>query len=119
MPMHPEIAKAITEAEFQRTVIDMAHALGWLVHHTRPARTGKGWTTPIQGNPGLPDLVMVSLGALPCLVFAELKSERGREAAAQRRWADVLGRLGWPVVVRLWRPSDLPEIEAFLREWGG
>lgn len=47
------------------------------------------------------------------LLFAELKSERGRLSAAQREWREALGMAG--VRVRVWRPSDWDEIVEVLR----
>lgn len=106
-----------TEAEFQDLVIDYARTVGWLVHHCRPARSGRGgWHTPIQGDPGFPDLVLVRAGRI---VVAELKSETGRISTDQHAWLKALDPD--PDVVRcesavyLWRPSDWPEIQEALR----
>lgn len=121
----------ISEAELQSAIIELAQRSGWLVHHARPARKASGWSTPIQGNRGFPDLVLAKNG---CVLFAELKSERGRVSSEQRAWMAVLdgerdGALlpdqrrvlrpihdgGWVAIV-VWRPSDWlsGEIEALL-----
>jgi len=105
-------ASVETEAGFQRAVIEAARALGWRVHHTRPARLANGqWRTPLQGDPGFPDL-MLSRG--PDLIAAELKSEHGRLSVPQRQWLVALRQAG--VEVYVWRPSDW---EAIIARLGG
>lgn len=97
----------MTEAEFQKQVVQIAKMLDWLVMHTRPAinKSGK-WSTPIQGHKGFPDLCLAhaSRGTL----FAELKAEKGRVSPEQALWIDTLRASGQEV--HLWRPSQLQEI---------
>lgn len=107
-----------TEAEFQNLVVEYAQIRGWLVMHTRPARTEKGWRTAIQGVPGFPDLVLVRAGRM---VVAELKSEKGQLSPAQRLWREAfIGPEGEPgsgpgsYVYYLWRPSDWETIKEVL-----
>lgn len=116
----------LTEADFQTRIIDRARALGWWVHHDRPARlvTGK-WVTAISGDPGFPDLVLVRDGRV---IFAEVKTEKGRLSNEQREWFTKLSGLPWEGnvwnrdqslhlvehEVYLWRPSDTPKIEQIL-----
>ena len=91
-----------SEKEFQRSVIEYARMMGWRIHHTRPALTQSGrWITPVQGDVGFPDLVLCRP---PRLIFAELKSERGKPSTDQMEWLDALRACG--VEVYLWRPSD-------------
>lgn len=100
-----------TEASFQRQVIALARLRGWMVAHFRPARTARGWRTAVQGDgKGFPDLVLVRP---PRLVFAELKSERGKETAEQVLWMTSLRATG--IEVYVWRPSQWEEIEEVLR----
>ena len=47
----------MNEAQFTARVIDTARPYGWLVTHFRPAKTEKGWRTPLQGDSGFVDLV--------------------------------------------------------------
>jgi hypothetical protein len=105
-------APPITEAQFQRQVTDLAtlHRWGWV--HFRPARTVDGWRTPVSGplGAGWPDLVLVRP---PRLVFAELKSERGRLTPTQKGALDLLRDAG--LEVHVWRPGDLPAIQEVLR----
>jgi VRR-NUC domain-containing protein len=91
------------EADFQSVVVEVARLAGWRVAHFRPARTDKGWRTPVTADgAGWPDLVLVRP---PRIVFAELKSERGKVRPEQTEWLDVL-RLLPGTEVYLWRPND-------------
>lgn len=106
-------AQAISERELQEWVIELAKLRGWKVAHFRPAKTAKGWRTPMQGDPGFPDLVLARAGRV---VFAELKSEKGRLSPGQQGWTEALGRFnpdGQEVYV--WRPRDRDLIVEVLR----
>lgn len=101
-----------TEVQFQQAVIEAAQLHGWTVAHFRPARTQQGWRTPVQADgKGFPDLVLVATGRV---VFAELKSDRGRLTDDQKIWWERLRTAGAEVYV--WRPRDWPHIEKTLRE---
>lgn len=110
----------MTESEFQANVIDLAHMLGWRVTHFRPAKTKHGWRTPLAGDPGFPDLVLARGGRV---IFAELKSERGRLTADQEAWLDQLAQPVGPQVVEriashevyVWRPSHVDHVARVLR----
>jgi VRR-NUC domain len=97
----------MTEAQFQQTVTDLAQRVNWLVYHTHDSR---------RSEPGFPDLVMVRGGRI---IFAELKSEKGKLSNPQGVWLVALqdvARYGCTSMhVAVWRPSDLPEIERILR----
>ena len=102
-----------TEAEFMGQIIEMAQLRGWRVHHTRPAWTGKGWRTPIQGDPGFPDLVLVRKRGNVRVIFAELKSDKGRLAEDQGEWIRLLeGCKG--VETYIWKPGMWEDILAIL-----
>ena len=103
------MAKAMSEDELLSCVIDLARALGYRVAHFRPARTAKGWRTAMQGDPGWPDLVMAKDGRV---IFAELKSQRGRMSHEQWVWFAALASGCY-----LWRPSDWlsGEVELILK----
>ena len=103
----------ITEKDFQRTVVEYAQALGYLVYH----QVDMGRKDPETGRvsysrrigPGFPDLVIAGHGRV---IFAELKSEKGKLTEDQKAWQEVLYRdAEW----YLWRPSDWPEIEFNLK----
>lgn len=104
--------RAVTEAEFLAQVIDLARLLGWRVVHFRPAWTGRGWRTPVQGDGvGFPDTLLVRGSRI---LAAELKREAGsRTTPDQLAWLAALSDAG--VETFLWRPSQLDEIAEVLR----
>lgn len=71
----------VSEADWQREVLRVAHAHGWRTSHTRRARVGRRMVTPAAT--GLPDLILVRP---PQLVFLELKAHRGEHRPAQIEW---------------------------------
>jgi hypothetical protein len=82
----------VTEAEFQDQVIHLARLYGWRCAHFRPARTEKGWRTPVQADgKGFPDLVLVRG---PELIAAELKADKGRVSPEQQAWLDAFTAVG-------------------------
>jgi hypothetical protein len=84
---------------------------GWRTLHVRPARTDRGWRTPLQGDgQGWPDVFAVR-GTRA--VAAELKSERGRLGPGQADWLAALEQAG--VETYTWRPGNWPEVEQVLR----
>ncbi len=92
----------VTERDFQQTVLELARVLGWRCYHTHDSR---------RSEPGFPDIVAVRP---PRIIYAELKTERGRLSADQRQWLSLLeGCAG--VEVHVWRPSDWPAIDEALR----
>jgi len=98
------LARAMTEAALQSCVLDYARLTGWRAVHFRPAQNDSGrWLTPIEGDPGWPDLVLARPGRL---VVAELKSARGRVEPDQQAWITLLGSVGGAVSVYVWRPVD-------------
>ena len=98
--------RAVTEAEFQDALIGAAQWTGWLVFHPRPAQRNGTWATHMNGNAGFPDLVLCHPER--GVVFAELKTERGKVTAGQQAWLCALSDAGQEAVV--WRPDDWPTI---------
>src|SRR5262245_56835726 len=101
----------MTERALQRAIIEAARLHGWLVHHTRPARTRRRWRTPLHGQAGFPDLVLVRG---PICLFVELKSNRGVLSSGQARWLNALHSAGQ--LIRLWQPDALDAVLAILSE---
>lgn len=100
----------MTEADWQRQVIELARLFKWRVAHFRPAKTNHGWVTPVQGDgKGFPDLVLVR----ERVVWAELKATKGRTTPEQEAWLEALARAGceW----YCWRPSDFDQVATILR----
>jgi len=101
----------MTEADFLKSIIDLAHVYGWKVAHFRAGMRANGqYRTPVQGDgAGFPDLVLVRKR----VIFAELKSEEGRLAGGQSVWLDDLIDAG--AEIYLWRPSDWEKIVEILK----
>jgi hypothetical protein len=68
----------LSEADFQRQLLELAELYGWRAYHTLDSR---------GSHAGFPDLVLVRGREL---VFAELKSETGRLRPEQAAWAAAL-----------------------------
>ena len=101
----------VTEAYFTDQIIDLAHLTGWHVAHFRPARTAKGYRTPMQGDVGFPDIVLAKGGRV---ILAELKAEGGAPRPEQIAWLRAAWGDQWEAY--LWRPRDLPRLLALLKE---
>lgn len=104
----------MSEPEFQAAVIEAARLLGWRVAHFRPARTRRGWRTPVQGDGrGFPDLVAVHPGR-GVLLVRELKAGgRAKLSREQAAWLADFEACG--VDVGVWRPDDWDEIDERFR----
>jgi hypothetical protein len=99
--------RAITEAEFQQTVTDLATRLGWTWYHSPKNRPVKGHVQNVKA--GYPDLHLVRASRS---IFAELKRETGKATAEQHRWLARLADAGHEVY--LWKPSDLNHVRTVL-----
>lgn len=84
----------MTERELQDAITHLAQLRGWLVYHPYDSR---------KSEPGFPDLTMVRDGRL---VFAELKSAKGKVSPAQRVWLQRLEATS--AEVHVWYPHDWP-----------
>ena len=96
----------LNEADFQITVISCAELHGWMVYHVVNARKNLRSKTSV----GFPDLVLVRGDRV---IFAELKTEKGKVTPDQRIWFRALLDSG-KVEVYLWRPSMWDQIVALL-----
>jgi hypothetical protein len=109
----------VTEADFLRSVLDLAHLCGWESWHPRPARTLDSWRTAGTGSmaKGFPDLVLAHADQRRVL-FIELKTDTGRLTSHQERVLDLLARVAADrngVEVYTFRPRDWESLEAVLR----
>lgn len=100
-----------TEAEWQRFVTDALDLAGWRWHHEVDSR---------KSPSGFPDII----AAHPDrgILFAELKTEKGRLRPEQASWLSHLalavvpgeGEEPWGgrrrVFVKVWRPSDWKDV---------
>ena len=108
-PAHHE---RMTEAEWQEKVIATAHTFGWRVAHFRPAKTDRGWRTPVSADgKGFPDLVLVHPERW-ITVFRELKGDKGKLSPEQVEWGKWLSHTTGDYEV--WRPADWPYVLSFL-----
>jgi hypothetical protein len=104
------VAAAMSEDDLLTNTLALALArtLHWLTHHCRPAWTEKGWRTPVQGDRGFPDLILVRAG---WLLAVELKRQRERLTTTQEEWRagfeELTATPGSRVRYFVWRPSDL------------
>src|SRR6266536_911398 len=97
----------VSEAEFQRAVVEAAHLFGWRIAHFRAAMTRHGWRTPVAADgAGFPDCILVRG---PRLLAVELKSETGQLRDEQRAWLAALAETSAEVYT--WRPSSWDVIE--------
>jgi hypothetical protein len=92
----------MTEAQLQRKILDLCAYLHLRVFHSTDSRR--------DTSAGFPDLVIVGPGGI---VYAELKSQRGRVKPEQFAWLEALSQHALALV---WRPSDWTFIEATLKE---
>ncbi len=101
------------EAILQAKVMDLARLYGWHRAHFRVAyMPGRDrWVTPMSGETGFPDLVLVKP---PRLIFAELKSKVGRLSPPQKEWLFLLAQTNTETYV--WRPADLDQIRLLLSD---
>ena len=93
----------ISESEFQQSVVAAFLAAGWTVYHNPDSR---------RSSAGWPDLQLLKPAGPhgPAqLVFAELKTARGRLSRTQKAIAQALTDAGQEVYI--WRPADWPQIE--------
>jgi len=101
----------VSEAQFQRQVLQLAKLCGWRTAHFRPAQNSQGqWRTAVAGDgKGFPDLVLTR----ETVLFVELKVNGNRLAPDQVAWRDALQAAGanW----HHWTPDDWPAIEQTLK----
>jgi hypothetical protein len=104
-------AALATEREYETTIIEAARLGGWLVHAERPARSARGWRTPIRGHAGWPDLFVVHPDGRALAL--ELKRRPNRPTPEQASWLLALELAG--IDARLvYVPDDLDALVAEL-----
>lgn len=105
-------ALRMTEADWQKRVIDTATLHGWRVVHIRPAQTDRGWRTAYEGHPGLPDLILAHPNRGVHLVELKSDNPKAQPTPDQRAWLAAAGDCG-----HLWRPADWPDVLEFLSHY--
>ena len=91
----------VTETDLREQVRDLCKLFGWKMYFS--------WTS-LHSPRGFPDLVLCRP---PRIVWAELKSEKGKLTPHQGEWLQALRECGQEVYV--WRPGDIEEIVEILR----
>jgi hypothetical protein len=120
-----ETLRPITERRFQRQVTDYARLMGWRVREDRATnqRRDCAWcrrplccaacsrpVSVLRNDAGMLDLILIRR---PRIVWAELKSERGKLTVEQAACVAELRACGQEVFV--WRPRDWEAIERCLK----
>lgn len=100
----------LTEAEWQRQVIQVARTFGWRVAHFRPSLRQSGrWSTAVAADgAGFPDLVLVHK-LTGDLIFAELKRDCGKLRPEQEQWKAAI-QAGGSRRFEVWRPRDFEAV---------
>lgn len=106
----------VSEAEFQRSIVDFAKRCGWAVWHIPDSRMQAGGRmVGARMAAGLPDLLLVHRAH--GFVHAEVKRQKGRVRDAQVRSLRLMAEAAGPatlsgvrVRVHLWRPSDMEDV---------
>lgn len=103
----------ISEAAFQRSVIELARTLGWRVGHIHDSRRqiAPGRFVGDKDAAGIPDLMMVRGSRL---LLIELKTDKGRLTDEQVAWMHALDQVE-TVEAAVWRPKSWPGVEQVLR----
>jgi hypothetical protein len=89
------LSKDMTEAQLRGLTMALAKAQGWDVYYLRDSR--------MATSPGFPDLCLRRGGDRPRIVYAELKTLKGRISKPQELW---LAGLEATPEVHVWRPTD-------------
>ena len=110
VPSDAEAQRALElpEADLLRLITTLAKHAGWHVYHTHDSR---------HSEAGFPDLVLAkpgTAGKAGRLIFAEVKSRKGKVSQEQMIWLDILQHSLLSLEVYLWRPADWPDIVAIL-----
>ena len=93
----------VTEADLREQIRDLCKIFGWRFLFT--------WTS-IHSPKGMLDLFLIN-AEQKRVIFAELKSEKGKMTPEQQQVFDVLKACGTEVYV--WRPGDIEGIAEILR----
>lgn len=101
----------VNENDWKSRVVETAKLFGWRYAHFRPARTKYGWVTPMEGDKGWLDLILLRP---PRLILSELKVHRegtkaGDPEPEQAEWIKQLLMVPG-LEVYVWRPEDWEEV---------
>ena len=95
----------MTERDLQSACIDLAHLFGYKVAHFRPARTSRGWRTPVEADgKGFPDLLLIKGTQIK---VRELKAGKNKPSQDQKDWLAAFQSAG--IDAGVWTELDLPD----------
>lgn len=101
-PVIGPLSSGTTERVLLTRIRRLAKEHGWRCYHTYDSR---------HSEEGYPDLTLARQGRL---IFAELKSQKGRLTGAQVIWSHLLRSTVPGIEVYVWRPQDWPTIVTIL-----
>lgn len=99
------------ELDCERSILEAAELAGWRRHGERPAQSKKGWRTPIKGEPGWPDLVLVK-GRW--MLAVELKRKPNAPDDDQLAWLAALGNVPGILPLLVWVPEEMDDFNTAL-----
>lgn len=99
-------AIVVTERDLREQVRELCELYGWLIYFS--------WSS-IHSPRGFPDLVLAH-PEKKRVIYAELKSEKGKLTPQQEEWIAALGDCGQEVYV--WRPENFEQIVEVLTQGG-
>jgi len=94
----------VTERDLREWIRDLCKLFGWKMYFS--------WTS-IHSPRGFPDLVLAN-PEQKRVIFAELKTDKGKLTPYQEEWLNALDACGAEVYV--WRPGDIERIADILRK---
>lgn len=104
----------VAARDWEKQVMQLAKLFRWRVAHFRAVLTKHGWQVPVAADgQGWPDLCLVR----DRVIYAELKTGRGKLEPEQVAWRDALLAAGQEWYE--WRPEHLDDIARILRRRGG
>lgn len=104
--------RTVTEAAWLSWVQDAAKLYGFRFVHFRPAKTDRGWRTPVQGDgAGFPDCLLLHPDGRAFAI--ELKREVGGATPEQEAWLAAFRAVGF--VAEVWRPRDRDRVVVLLQ----
>lgn len=93
------------EIAWQNKILSLCRWYRLRTYHTYDSR---------RSDPGFPDLVIVGKRGV---VFAELKSSKGKVSLNQQAWWEDLNKAGAEAYI--WRPEDWPQVQDVLKRLAG
>ena len=106
---------AVKEKDFQAQLMEMVNIFGGMAYHAHDSRrevsrNGERMLVGDKDARGFPDLTIAMRSGR--LIFAELKSKKGRLSDHQREWLEALpGHWAY-----LWRPEDWDDAVRIIKE---